>query len=462
VSDAQASDARYSLLDARTPTKLSRVRQETLTLLTPLRDPARARKVVEELARDTTQVGRGTPQPSVFAGLGIHFARIVVIDEASTSPYPASLVVESNFDTDEPDPARARRRHLSDLAAARGDELTALWSSAEAPLPTTPREREEALVRALVPYTAAYQGHVYRDLARIESELAVREAAMRAVSQLPYDLAPEQVFARVRAAVTAEVGTLDWSGPPPALPDPHVREQLLKSPRRAWLVEALPFLAGGVATLPLSLALIALLLLRERTDRPYAQQTEAESMGPELLRRLAASAEHEDFGTQNALTHLVPVRGGVGRRLTLRITHAYLKRVAQEHFNYVEQLGGIPSIHFAKWLLVDGGRRLLFLSNYDGSWESYLGDFVDQAALGLNLAWLSTEGYPNTRFVAGGGANDEETFKSWARVHQRPTELFYAAYPTLSVADVNNNTWLRHGLHAGGPRDLSAFLRRLT
>ncbi|MEI9948898.1 MAG: hypothetical protein WDO74_07925 [Pseudomonadota bacterium] len=89
----------------------------------------------------------------------------------------------------------------------------------------------------------------------------------------------------------------------------------------------------------------------------------------------------------------------------------------------------------------------MFFSNYDSSWESYLGDFVDRAAIGLNLAWTLTAEYPKTSYLTGLGASDEERFKAWSRAYQRPTQVFYTAYPELGLAAVNNNTWIRCGLH---------------
>jgi hypothetical protein len=146
----------------------------------------------------------------------------------------------------------------------------------------------------------------------------------------------------------------------------------------------------------------------------------------------------------------------------LRFAHSYVDRIAKRHFNDIGQLGRIPSIHFAKWLLIDDSRRLVFFSNYDSSWESYLGDFIDQASFGLNVAWACTEGYPRTQILAIGGARDEERFKAWGRACQRPTPVFYSAYPDLSVASINNNTWIRVGLHRSGPSDLDGWFRRLT
>ena len=35
----------------------------------------------------------------------------------------------------------------------------------------------------------------------------------------------------------------------------------------------------------------------------------------------------------------------------------------------------ISTIHFARWVVIDNDQRLLFTSNFDGSWETYLRDF---------------------------------------------------------------------------------------
>ena len=39
---------------------------------------------------------------------------------------------------------------------------------------------------------------------------------------------------------------------------------------------------------------------------------------------------------------------------------------------------------------------LLFLSNYGGSWESYLEDFITKAHSGLTGIWSNTVGFPKT------------------------------------------------------------------
>ena len=110
-------------------------------------------------------------------------------------------------------------------------------------------------------------------------------------------------------------------------------------------------------------------------------------------------------------------------------------------------LSGITSIHFANWCLLDGGRRLLFLSNFDGSWESYLDDFIDKVAWGLNGAFSNGVGYPRTRWLVLDGAKDEPAFKRYLRANQLETQLWYSAYPGLTAVTIASNAALRRGLH---------------
>ena len=48
---------------------------------------------------------------------------------------------------------------------------------------------------------------------------------------------------------------------------------------------------------------------------------------------------------------------------------------------------GISTIHFVKWLVIDDGRRLMMVSDYDGSWESYIDEFAEMILSGLDAIW---------------------------------------------------------------------------
>jgi hypothetical protein len=110
----------------------------------------------------------------------------------------------------------------------------------------------------------------------------------------------------------------------------------------------------------------------------------------------------------------------------------------------------IATIHFARWVIIDGGTRLLFCSNFDGGWEDYLRDFSQNGAEGLNLTFGACEGWP--------GAQPFEPFRDYVKAHQVPTSLFYAAYPDLTVKSILKmqkfqGSWNQflQGFGAGGP-----------
>lgn len=96
----------------------------------------------------------------------------------------------------------------------------------------------------------------------------------------------------------------------------------------------------------------------------------------------------------------------------------------------------IDSVHFAQWSILDGGRRLLFVSMFVGELEPYLKDFSVRMAWGLDLVWMHCEGYP--------GAAQFEPFVAWVKQHMVEADRFYAANPGVTVIDVR---WCK-ALHA--------------
>jgi hypothetical protein len=134
-----------------------------------------------------------------------------------------------------------------------------------------------------------------------------------------------------------------------------------------------------------------------------------------------------------------------GRRLAKRAGFGVLGGVAALLFRK-GYLGPVGTIHFAHWAFVNGGRRMLFVSNYDGSWRSYLDDFTLKASNGLNLAWAHSRGYPKTWAMLKGGASKGPEFIAYARRSMVPTLVWYNAYPQLSALNVTRNRTLRAAL----------------
>ena len=195
------------------------------------------------------------------------------------------------------------------------------------------------------------------------------------------------------------------------------------------------------AVLAVAIVVAAYLALRrqEVTDVPVD--------APAKPAHIAAILRRENFYAQNHLAALSVLKGGIVRRLTLRLSFWTIGQFAAR-FYAPGFLGPLGTIHFARWVLAPGTRDLLFLSNYGGSWESYLEDFISQAHAGLTGVWSNTLGFPRTANLFQGGATDGDLFKWWARRQQIPTGFWYSAYPTLTTANVRRNAQIRVGLAA--------------
>jgi len=419
-----------------------------------------AGKLEDALARHATPYAKA----HLFADdtLRIHFARLAFVAEPKDSEYSSALYLESNFDTEIDSEGDARATHLTHLATHSFDDLADIFKNCDGfGGELNPSRLRELFVARLVHHTVRYQGHTLRDVRRIRSEHRIADAVRRHVAGQRHSSTPTKTLRAVRDHLLSAAGLAlgiqpedqqALARPPHAWPDPRRWRDLISRSNFSAYAHAAPveFLRFAVN--------MPEILLHERRDPEFDAYAWLGSRDPSAD---AAKASTEDFTTQNALTHLVVVKDEGKRSRLLRTAHSVIAAAAKNHFDWIGELGGIPTIHFAKWMLVDDDKRLLFFSNYDGNWESYIGDFVDQAHQGLNLAWFCTHEYPKTFGALGAGANDEERFKLWTRAGQRPTQVFYTAYPELSVALVNQNSWIARALHFGAEADPSEWLRRL-
>ena len=184
-----------------------------------------------------------------------------------------------------------------------------------------------------------------------------------------------------------------------------------------------------------------------------------------------AVREAEDRATQNQLTHVVDIRPGRFRLATLWLVLKVID-IAAQVYAVRGDLGGITTIHFARWVILRDRRalppgvrrrhRLLFFSNYDGSWESYLGEFVDRAAYGLTAVWSNTVGFPATEHLVCKGARNEEAFKQWTREHQILTQVFWTGAPGSTVQNIRDDIYIRQRLDRGlADHELTQWLRKL-
>lgn len=221
----------------------------------------------------------------------------------------------------------------------------------------------------------------------------------------------------------------------------------------AWRFVLLRYVLGGAAAVAAFALVVAILYLRRLEQRAPAGSA---LRSPAILREVA---EKEDRFVTNHMIGVTRIQRGWFRIALLRLVLAVIGLAHRLYFNRGE-LGGIPTIHFARWVIRKQSRDLVFFSNYDQSWEGYLGDFIDKASIGLNAVWSNTETYPRTRFLVQGGAVDEPRFKAFGRNTMVPTRVWVAAYPNLSVEQIRVDESIRRGLFADlDAREVAAWLR---
>ena len=431
--------------------------------------------LLKTIAAETNAGMRGQPvaAPIIdFAQLEkVHFARFVLIEKSDLKADPAVplaskdedwplLAFSTNYDGPEgKDQCRedeALRSHIDELVHKAGPGLERVFSCCrgyrEGRLPEFLRRNQR---RA----STFYVGASGRSRNQILWEASLRRDVARILDAGNFGQATPQ---QVRASVLAQLASRNREIPTfPA--QPELAEELQRKAIHVGLTVLAvsgALMVAAVASFGLSSAVAGGLLLLtplglvvlhfhrlERNDPQFQPRASDETVKQFVT---ASDAENEFF--QNQLTHLVQIKPGPLRWLLIRGVFAVLDVLARNVFNK-GKLGEIPSIHFARWVLIKD-RGVLFFSNFDSSWQSYLGDFIDQASSGLTAVWSNTVGYPHTKWLVRAGSRDASRFLAWTRHHQLPTQVWYSAYPDLSIVNINANTEIRRGL--ADPNALSA------
>ncbi|MBW4691214.1 MAG: hypothetical protein KME27_05545 [Lyngbya sp. HA4199-MV5] len=391
----------------------------------------------------------------------VHFARFVILEESrdlNNQIIPSSLAFSTELDA----PLDA---YFNDLVDIAGNGLDELYSHCVGYPDPSRRDRQSRLAYLhahQVKVQAFYVNTVNRTVLQIHQEAKLRDELETFIDQQQ----AKQAWAgwngiKVRQAIQAfikEERSLHWALAP------------VVPPSLGWrLGEAIHFTTGlllilvlGLAFLPFSPIYAAILRRKERQD---AQQTDL---------RLSAKerdelAIREDHVVQNQFSAVGLIKPGLFRLTTVRVLLWLVNFTARHVFNHgnlagvpLLNLDGVDTIHFARWIVIDEGRRVLFMSNYDGSLESYMNDFINKVAWGLNAVFSNGVGYPKTRWLVLDGAKDEQSFKAFLRQRQMVTQVWYTAYPQLTAVNLSNNAELRAGLSQPlNASETDAWLRRL-
>jgi hypothetical protein len=366
----------------------------------------------------------------------LHFARIVILDDQTLDDITAYGLPKVNYptylailgDTD-----GARDEFFAEMVERAGEGLRRILAHCEGYAPDADLL---AWIRThnLSP-TANYVNWIGRTVQQVKEEDALREALEIFLQEHAEfrEMEPRPLWETLKrfAVVESQSGRITLTSAEP-------------TPLR-WRIRNLLHLLGIPALFligsPLILLALPFLLIQLRRCE-MADPEIAPRVGPNHANLLSSLEDREVTNQFSAMGSLKP---GWFRRLTMILVLCAIDYTARHVFNR-GRLARVTSIQFARWVFLDDKRRVIFASNYDGSLESYMDDFINKVGFGLNVVFSNGIGYPTTNWLVLDGAKDEQRFKDYLRRHQMPTQAWYNAHPGLTALDKWRNSLIRKGL----------------
>jgi hypothetical protein len=367
----------------------------------------------------------------------LHFARCAILDDLTTQDiaayglpvpsYPTHFIFLGDIDG-------GLQPFLASLAERAAPGLKQIFAHCEDFDPAT--DLLSWLKAHNVNPSANYVNWLFRTVRQVDEEDRVyREmrSYMQANLQCTCRMRPHEICDAIRQHMAEEQrnGRVTLSSEPPTPLGWNIRNfiHLLAIPLVALLL------------LPLVLLALPFFLIKlrkcERSDPEIAPRVD-----PAHAQRLASIEDHDVTNSFNAMGGIKP---GWFRLTTMRLVLLAIDYTVRHIFNR-GRLARVTSIQFARWVFLDDGKRMIFASNYDGSLEGYMDDFINKVAFGLNVVFSNGIGYPKTNWLIADGAKDEQTFKNVLRRHQVPSDVWYNAHPGLTALDKRRNSLVAEGL----------------
>jgi hypothetical protein len=384
----------------------------------------------------------------------LHFARWFLIEGATDSSgnkFPNSLAFVTDFDGDVDD-------HLHEIMIKSGKGIDTIYqyckgypSKGSKDIPTAVKYFKSHIHKNQLFWTTLRGGTVEQLLGEQHLRESIERYLTEETSKGHFkNLSPDQIKERILEFVEAD-SNLNWALQKRAAPGfkwnfNYYGKLVFKLSLILVLLPLILFLFVPIWVLLLS----RIFEKRDDKNRKEIIRSKAEL---ELL-------DKEDRIYMNQFTIFGTIKKPYWYRLTTLRMGLWLFATNGAYRATKGKLSGIESIHFARWCIFNNGKNVMFLSNYDGSWQIYLSEFIDRSAAAMNLTFGTTVGYPKVKYLFAQGAFDEQAFKTVVRNNQYPTQVFYSKYPYLTSKNINNNARIRKGLDGSSKESTSDWLKR--
>lgn len=368
----------------------------------------------------------------------VHFALWIIAP--ATDKFKASLIYSGNVDG-------SVKSHLNDLNQFFNEELHALFRCCEGYTDSDAFSSEviqDFLEKHAQKTPTFYVGAPNRSVEQILKEAALHDEVRDFVKENKGQWQTRQEAMKAIKEFLSDA-RFDWARETPGKPQKNGFKMILFL---LLLVLLLPFILLGV---------VGIFLFCEWREKSLGTLIDQVSL--EDMKKLKSQ---EDIIYQNQLSQVFETKPGL-RKVMLRF-FLWATNFSAKHWFVEGSLMGTPTIHFARWVFIDGGKRFVFFSNFDGSYNGYLGDFVDNNGWGLNAIYGAAVGYPKTYFMFGGGSYKILEFMGWGRLTQVPTPIWYSAYPWYGLQQIISKSHLRIELFDETPKsdeELRQMLKRI-
>ncbi|MFZ4816196.1 MAG: hypothetical protein ACOYL5_16805 [Phototrophicaceae bacterium] len=158
---------------------------------------------------------------------------------------------------------------------------------------------------------------------------------------------------------------------------------------------------------------------------PYSPVTDPETRKAQIQHIIELDRTESHFA-QNQFTVMVEIRPERYFRMRFLM---FLGAFITDNGYPAGSLIGVFTIHSLYWTMIDNGKRAILMTNYDGNWSSYLGDFARISTL-LDSLLNNVKGYPPA------GLKQVNLFNEWIRGAQLVCPLYYSAYPQETVLNI--------------------------
>lgn len=351
----------------------------------------------------------------------LHFASWIILN--NDPAYDPCLILETSYDGDLED-------HLDQLIEHGREALDQIYCFCEG-YPSggsmDPLQIKIYLKERAVPSKVFFPAFPGMTLASIRNAIATRKMKERVLAKLGRQVPLEALSeAQIQAILVRHF--MRHALTAPVLSDP-TRKQL----RHRVILSAILLALPALVCLPFAAIFLLIERLHEIRERGIPKPPD---------KPVDDRIFSDPLCAQNHLTTLVNIKSGRGPLLKIMLGLYWL--LGKTVF-LLGSIGSIRSLHFARWLLLDNGKRLLFLSNHDGSWSAYLGDFADQG-WGVSSIWGHTEGFPPAKWVFWGGCKNIDAYAKWSRQHNLYAQVWYSAYPNATILNLQRDIAFRDKL----------------